>query len=140
VSEVKSQYFTQNQIVIGAMSMVIVLIIIVTGLGIVGVTSFSVTERTRQIGTRRALGATKPAIVRYFLMENWIITNSGLILGVALAYGLNYLLVTQTSGVKLDWRYVIAGVVLLWAQGIVATLMPATRAAAVPPVIATRTV
>jgi len=140
IPEVKSQYFTQNQIVIGAMAMVIVLIIIVTGLGIVGVTSFSVAERTRQIGTRRALGATKPAIIRYFLMENWIITNSGLVLGILLAYALNYLLGTLSSGVTLDWRYVVAGVLLLWAQGIVATLMPAMRAAAVPPVIATRTV
>ena len=140
IPEVKSRYFRQNQIVIAAMGMVIILIVLVTGLGIVGVTSFSVTERTRQIGTRRALGATKPAIVRYFLMENWIITNSGLLLGIALAYGLNYLLVTQTSGVKLDWRYVAAGVALLWVQGIVATLAPAARAAAVSPVIATRTV
>lgn len=140
IPEFKSQYFSQGRIVIGAMSMVIILIVLVTGLGIAGVTSFTVTERTRQIGTRRALGATKPAIVRYFLMENWIITNSGLVLGVALAYALNYLLVTKTSGVKLDWRFVAAGVLLLWAQGIAATLMPATRAAAVPPVIATRTV
>ena len=140
IPEVKDTYFTQGRIVIGAMGMVIILIVIVTGMGIVGVTSFSVTERTRQIGTRRALGATKPAIVRYFLMENWIITNSGLILGIVLAYALNYLLVTNTSGAKLDWRFVAAGVLLLWIQGIVATLMPATRAAAVPPVIATRTV
>jgi putative ABC transport system permease protein len=140
ISQVKSKYFRQNEIVIAAMGMVIFLIVVVTGLGIVGVTSFTVTERTRQIGTRRALGATKPAIIRYFLMENWIITNSGLILGIALAYGLNYLLVTQTSGVKLDWRFVLAGVALLWTQGIVATLAPAMRAAAVSPVIATRTV
>lgn len=140
ISDVKDRYFTQGRIVIGAMTMVIVLLVIVTGLGIVGMTSFSVTERTRQIGTRRALGATKPAIIRYFLMENWIITNSGLLLGVALAYALNYVLVTRTSGVKLDWRFVAAGVALLWAQGIVATLAPAARAAAVSPVIATRTV
>jgi len=140
IPEVKSRYFRQNQIVIAAMGMVIFLIVVVTGLGIVGLTSFAVTERTRQIGTRRALGATKPAIIRYFLMENWIITNSGLLLGIALAYGLNYLLVTNTSGVKLDWRYVVAGVVLLWTQGVVATLAPAMRAAAVSPVIATRTV
>jgi putative ABC transport system permease protein len=140
IPEVKSKYFRQNQIVIAAMGMVIFLIVVVTGLGIAGVTSFAVAERTRQIGTRRALGATKPAIIRYFLMENWIITNSGLLLGIALAYGLNYLLVTNTSGVKLDWRYVAAGVVLLWTQGVLATLAPAMRAAAVSPVIATRTV
>ena len=140
INEFKTQYFTESRIVIGAMAAVIILLVIVTGLGIVGVTSFSVTERRKQIGTRRALGATKPAILRYFLLENWIITNSGLLLGIALAYGLNFVLVTKAGGDKLDWRFVAAGVVLLWLQGIVATLAPATRAAAVSPVIATRAV
>jgi putative ABC transport system permease protein len=140
VSEFKNQYFTESRIVIGGMAAVIILLVVVTGLGIVGVTSFSVTERRKQIGTRRALGATKPAILRYFLLENWIITNSGLLLGIALAYALNFVLVTKAGGDKLDWRFVAAGVVLLWLQGIFATLAPATRAAAVSPVIATRAV
>ena len=140
IGEIKDRYFTESRIVIGAMTTVIVLLIIVTGLGIVGVTSFNVTERRKQIGTRRALGATKPAIIRHFLLENWIITNSGVILGLALAYGLNFALVTNTEGVKLDWRFVAGGVILMWAQGIFATLAPATRAAAVSPVIATRAV
>ncbi len=140
IDEFKNQYFTESRIVIGAMTAVIILLVIVTGLGIVGVTSFSVTARRKQIGTRRALGATKPAILRYFLLENWIITNSGLLLGIALAYALNFLLVTKAGGDKLDWRFVAAGVVLLWLQGLIATLAPATRAAAVSPVIATRAV
>jgi putative ABC transport system permease protein len=140
IDEIKNRYFTESRIVIGGMAAVIVLLIIVTGLGIVGVTSFAVTERRKQIGTRRALGATKPAILRYFLLENWIITNSGLLLGIALAYTLNYVLVTKAGGEKLDWRFVVAGVVLLWLQGLFATLAPATRATAVSPVIATRAV
>jgi putative ABC transport system permease protein len=140
INEFKTQYFTESRIVIGAMTAVIALLIVVTGLGIVGVTSFSVTERRKQIGTRRALGATKPAILRYFLLENWIITNAGLLLGIALAYALNFALVTKAGSEKLDWRFVAAGVVLLWLQGIFATLAPATRAAAVSPVIATRAV
>ena len=140
VAEIKDRYFTEARIVIGAMTAVIILLVIVTGLGIVGVTSFSVTERRKQIGTRRALGATKPAILRYFLLENWIITNSGLLLGIALAYALNFVLVTKAAGDKLDWRFVAAGVILLWVQGLFATLAPARRAAAVSPVIATRAV
>ena len=56
------------------------------------------------------------------------------------AYALNFALLSLIAGTKLDWRYVVAGALLLWAQGIIATLMPAARAAAVPPVIATRTV
>jgi putative ABC transport system permease protein len=138
ISEVRDNYFGQARIIIGSMLAVIILIVLVTALGIAGVTSFTVTERRKQIGTRRALGATKPAILRYFLLENWIITNAGLVLGIVLAYAFNYLLVTQTSATKLDWRLVAAGVVLLWIQGIAATLAPAMRAAAVSPVIATK--
>jgi putative ABC transport system permease protein len=138
ISEIKDIYFTEGRIVRGGMSMVIALIVLVTGLGIVGVTSFSVTERRKQIGTRRALGATKADVLRYFLLENWIVTNAGLILGVLAAYGLNILLVTKTSGAKLDWRFVVIAVVLLWIQGIVATLIPAMRATRFSPVIATR--
>jgi putative ABC transport system permease protein len=138
ISEIKDGFFTEGRVVIYTMTAVIVLLVFVTGLGIIGVTSFTVTERKKQIGTRRALGATKSAILRYFLLENWIITNSALILGIVLAYALNYVLVTHTSGVKLDWRFVAGGVILLWVQGILATLAPAMRAAAVSPVTATR--
>jgi putative ABC transport system permease protein len=138
IDEIKDGYFTQSRIVRSAMSMVIFLIVLVTGLGIVGVTSFTVTERRKQIGTRRALGATKVAVLRYFLLENWIVTNAGLILGVLAAYGLNVLLVTKAGGAKLDWRFVVAAVVLLWIQGIIATLIPAMRATRFSPVLATR--
>lgn len=137
ITEIKDRFFAEGRIVRGGMSMVIALIVLVTGLGIVGVTSFSVTERRKQIGTRRALGATKGAVLRYFLLENWIVTNAGLILGVVAAYGLNVLLVTKTNGAKLDWRFVVVAVMLLWVQGIVATLVPALRAARFSPVIAT---
>jgi len=138
ILEFKDQLFTQARVIIGGMTAVIVLILLVTGLGIVGVTSFSVTERRKQIGTRRALGATKFAVLRYFLLENWIVTNAGLILGVAAAYALNIGLVTKAGGAKLDGQFVVAAVLLLWAQGIAATLIPALRATRVPPVIATR--
>jgi putative ABC transport system permease protein len=138
ISEIKDMYFSEGRIVKGGMSMVIALIVLITGLGIVGVTSFTVTERRKQIGTRRALGATKAAVLRYFLVENWIVTNAGLILGVVAAYGLNILLVTKTGGAKLDWRFVVAAVVLLWIQGMVATLIPAMRATRFSPVLATR--
>ena len=138
ITEMKDNYFSQSRVIEGSMTAVIVLILLVTGLGIVGVTSFSVTERRKQIGTRRALGATKSAVLRYFLLENWIVTNAGLFLGVIAAYALNVALVTKTGGAKLDWRFVLAAVLLLWAQGIAATLVPALRATRVSPVVATR--
>src|SRR5204863_1974490 len=134
IDTIKTQYFIESRMVVNGMTAVIVLLLIVTGLGIVGVTSFAVTERTRQIGTRRALGATRPAIVRYFLLENWMVTTTGATIGLVLAYALNYLLVTHTQSVKLDWRLIVFGIALLWLQTILATLAPAFRAASVPPV------
>ncbi len=53
----------------------------VTALGIFGLASFSVNVRTRQIGTRRAVGARKADIVRYFMVENWLVTTMGIVLG-----------------------------------------------------------
>jgi len=140
LADIKRGYFSAQQVVVTMMSGVIVLLVLVTSLGIVGLTSFSVSERTRQIGTRRALGARKGDILRQFLLENWLITTMGLTLGVALAYVLNIGLVTVASGAKLNGGLLVAGVVLLWAAGLLATLAPALRAARISPAIATRNV
>jgi putative ABC transport system permease protein len=140
LTEVKDETFRGELGVNKLLATVIVLLILVTALGIVGLTSFSVTQRTRQIGTRRALGATKGDIVRHFLLENWMITGFGLLLGLLLTYGLNYALVSFAAGVKLDLSLVAAGAILLWLTGILAALVPAIRATSVAPEVATRTV
>lgn len=140
ITEVKDGFFANGKLVIGAMTGIIVMLVFITALGIVGITSLAVSERTKQIGTRRALGATKGDILRHFLTENWIVTTAGLILGVFATYGLNYLLVTQLTDVKMPWYLVGIGIGLLWLNGLVATVPPALRAASVSPAIATRSV
>jgi putative ABC transport system permease protein len=140
LTEIKRQYFSAQQVVVTMMTGVIVLLVLVTSLGIVGLTSFSVAERTRQIGTRRALGARRTDILAHFLLENWLITTMGLTLGVALAYGLNIGLLSAVSGAKLSGALVVAGVLVLWLAGLLATLAPALRAARISPAIATRNV
>jgi putative ABC transport system permease protein len=140
VTEIKDGYFSGGRLVMRAMGVVIALLIFVTALGIIGITSLSVAERTKQIGTRRALGATKRDILSYFVLENWMVTTAGLVIGIAATYGLNFLLVSQVSGVKMDWRYVAVGMVLLWLNGLLATIPPALRGARVSPAIATRSV
>jgi putative ABC transport system permease protein len=140
LDEIKTQYFGAQRIIVTLMSGVAVLLVMVTSLGIVGLTSFSVTERTRQIGTRRALGARKIDILRHFLLENWVVTSVGLALGVGLAYGLNMGLMQGAAATRLGWPLVASGVVLLWAAGILATLAPALRASRISPAIATRNV
>ena len=119
---------------------VILLLIFVTGLGIIGITSFSVTERTHTIGTRRALGARQVDIVRYFLTENWVTISTGLVLGLGLTVLLNYLLVTLVNGAILDWKLLVYGVFLMWAVGLSSALFPAWKGARTPPAIATRKV
>jgi putative ABC transport system permease protein len=140
LEEVKTENFTAQLGLTKMLTVVIVLLILVTALGIVGLTSFSVTQRTRQIGTRRALGASKGDVIQYFLVENWMITGFGLCFGLLLTYGLNYALVSLADGAKLDLRLLIAGALLLWATGILSALVPAIRATSVEPEIATRTI
>lgn len=140
VPEVKENYFSGNMLVIRAMSAVIVVLVFVTALGILGITSLAVAERTKQIGTRRALGATKGDILKHFLTENWIVTTAGLLLGIAATYALNFFLVSQLTDAKMPWYLVGIGMALLWLNGIVATIPPAMRAASVSPAIATRSV
>src|SRR5262245_17890505 len=85
IDEIKAQFFGGQQAVATLMTVVVFLLVFVTSLGIVGLTSFSVTERTRHIGTRRALGARRRDIVGHFLLENWLVTSMGLVLGVVAA-------------------------------------------------------
>ena len=140
VTETKDNFFSGRRLIVGSMSAVIVVLVFVTALGIVGITSLSVAERTKQIGTRRALGATKGDILKHFLAENWIVTTIGLVLGVVATYALNYALVSNLTDVKMPWYLVGVGMVILWVNGLLATIPPALRAARVAPAIATRTV
>jgi len=140
LDEYRQDYYQAQLAMIKMLSAVSILLLVITSLGIVGLTAFSVTQRTRQIGTRRALGATKGDIVRYFLVENWIITGIGLFIGTAMTYGLNMALVHIADSPKLDWPLLLGGMVLLWITGIVAAFVPALRATGVAPEIATRTV
>jgi putative ABC transport system permease protein len=138
--ENRTEFHGRDRLLVASLNGVMALLVLVTALGIVGLTSFSVAERRRQIGTRRALGADRIAIVRHFLLENWMVTSFGVVLGVALAYGLNFGLVTWVAGARLSPAMVAAGALALWAIGLGAALGPALRGARVPPAIATRNV
>ena len=140
MDDIKAGGFLQNVFMVNIFSGIVILLLFVTALGIFGITAYSVTQRTKQIGTRRALGAPKQAILHHFLAESTLVTVLGLALGLIGAYGLNVLLVNQTGAPKLDPRLVIVGSLLLWALGMLATWVPARRAAKLSPALATRTV
>jgi putative ABC transport system permease protein len=120
------------------LGVVCVILLAVTAFGIVGLTSYWVAQRRRQIGIRRALGATRANIVRYFQTENLMIAAAGATLGVALAIAINLWMVSSFEMERLHAVYAVIGaaVVLLLGQG--AVLWPALRAASIPPALATR--
>jgi len=122
------------------LSIVISLLIGLTALVIVGLSSFHVTQRRKQIGTRRALGAKRMDIIKQFMLENWLITSAGAALGVVLTIGVAYWLEVSFELERLDWRLLPYGIVTLWVLSSLAVFEPARRAAAVPPAVATRSV
>lgn len=138
--ETRKESYTVHRGLAVVLSVVMVVLTFVTALGIVGLASFSVSRRTKQIGTRRALGARKRDILRYFLVENFLITSMGVALGAAMTVGFNMWLVQALSFPKIDWAYVPVGMFALWLIGLVSVYGPALRAASVPPAVATRTV
>ena len=125
---------------IALLSVIAILMVAITALGIVGLASFHVNLRRKQIGTRRAVGARRVDILRYFMLENWLLTTGGAALGTILAFAFGQWLSTAYSLPRLEPQYVVIGVVVLWIIGQVAVYVPARRAAAIPPAIATRTV
>ena len=122
------------------LAIVISLLIGLTALVIVGLASFHVTQRTKQIGTRRALGATRADIIREFLLENWLITTAGAVLGVILTAVVAFWLETTFQLPRLDWWYLPAGIGILWVLSSLAVMEPARRAASVAPAVATRSI
>lgn len=116
------------------------LLLLVTASGIVGMASLWVNQRRKQIGVRRAIGARQRDILRYFLIENFMVTSFGIAVGLGLAIALNQWLVSALEVPRLPLAYLPGGVVALWALGLLAALGPAWRAARIPPAEATRSV
>jgi putative ABC transport system permease protein len=120
------------------LGVVCIALLAVTAFGIVGLTSYWVAQRRRQIGIRRALGATRNAIVQYFQTENLLIAGAGALIGVALAVSLNLWMVTAFSMERLHVGYALIGAIVVLLLGQAAVLWPALKAAAIPPALATR--
>jgi putative ABC transport system permease protein len=139
-AEVREQAYKTDRGMAILMGVVCAVLLAITAAGIVGLTSFWVGQRRKQIGVRRALGATKHDILSYFLTENLLIGVAGVIVGAALAVGMNLWLVSHFEMERLTLLYVVVGVIALLLLGQGAVLAPAMKASRVPPVEATRSV
>ncbi|HEY6456394.1 MAG TPA: FtsX-like permease family protein [Steroidobacteraceae bacterium] len=120
------------------MAVISAILLGVTAFGILGLTSYWVAQRRRQIGIRRALGATAGNILRYFQTENLLIVGAGSALGIVLGLGANLWLVRSIALTRLPPVYLITGTIVVLTIGQSAVLWPALRASAVPPALAAR--
>jgi predicted permease len=115
------------------------LALLLAALGIYGVISYAVSQRTRELGIRIALGATHERVVRLVLGQGMLLTATGIVLGTAGAWWLVRLLSSQLYGVSATDVATFASVPLvLLGVASLATYLPARRAARVDPVIAMR--
>jgi putative ABC transport system permease protein len=126
--------------VLGVLAILVGVIVLVVLIGSMGITYYFVTERTREIGLRRAMGATRRDIIRYFVLESAVYTAAGALVGLAIVMVALPTLIDQQQSFVVNWPLVVLAAVAVVALNLVATVIPAMKAAAVPPSQASRTV
>ncbi len=140
MNELRERRYRSDRFLVGLMGTMTGLLLVVTASGILGMASLWVNQRRKQIGVRRALGATRFDIVRYYLTENFIVTGIGIVIGVGLAFALNAMVASELGLERLPLQHLVIGVVLLWVIGQIAAYAPARRASQIAPATATRSV
>lgn len=119
---------------------VAVLLVLVTALGNYGQVSYTLLKRTKQIGIRRALGANRGYIFRFFLLENLLTVAIGLVIGLLLMLGLNFAIVQAVGYGKIESIHVIVSALFLCVLSALSALVPLMSATQTSPAVATRTV
>jgi putative ABC transport system permease protein len=113
--------------------------LLVGGIGIMNIMLVSVTERTREIGIRKAVGARKVVILTQFLVESVVLSVTGGLFGILLGtIAGNVLAVLLSAAVVFPWGWAATGVVVCTMIGMVFGLYPAWKAASLDPIEALR--
>jgi putative ABC transport system permease protein len=137
--EVRARAYRGARGLAAVLAAVCAILLAVTALGIVGLTTAWVNRRRREVGVRRALGATRRGILHQFQIENLIITSAACVVGAGLAIVLNLWMMSHFEMQQIPLMLVIAAAVAMVVLGQVAVLWPALRAASIPPALAART-
>ncbi|HLP86324.1 MAG TPA: ABC transporter permease [Candidatus Paceibacterota bacterium] len=126
------------------LSLMAAISLVVGGIGIMNIMLVTVTERTREIGLRKAIGATPKNIRNQFLIESIVLTVSGGIVGIVLGVIISYLIAVVARFLGYDWAFVISPIAIILAvfvsilTGVIFGLYPAIKAAKLDPIEALR--
>lgn len=124
-------------LVLGALALVA---LVLAGVGVYSVMAFSVTQRTREIGIRMALGAERGSVVQLVVRQALVVVAIGVVVGLAAALGLLRLIANLLYGVAAnDFGILVGGSFLLMALALLASYLPAHRASRVDPLVSLRT-
>lgn len=122
--------------------LIAVLALVISGIGIMNIMLVSVTERTREIGIRKAIGARRAEILSQFLLEAVLISLIGAIIGIAVAVAIPFFIeslirllpVPRGTTIPMSWVSVVISFIFSCAIGVFFGYLPAKTASALPPV------
>lgn len=140
LEETREETYRVDSAMSTILKVIIAILVFITSMGIVGLAVFGINRRRKQIGTRRALGATQMQILRYFMLENFLLTGVGVCLGAVFTIGFSIVLTTSFNMPAMAWYYTPIGIFALLLVGQIAVLGPSSGAARIEPAIATRSV
>ncbi|MCK5460172.1 FtsX-like permease family protein, partial [Candidatus Parcubacteria bacterium] len=116
----------------------------VGGIGIMNIMLVNITERTREIGLRKAVGASNAQIKNQFLIEAAILTFIGGLIGIAIGVIISYLIAIAANFLDYDWAFIISpisimlAIIVSTAVGLIFGLYPAIKASRLEPIEAIR--
>jgi putative ABC transport system permease protein len=137
-TEVRGAVYEKDRSIAIAFSILLVVVMVITALTIVGLTSFWVVRRKTQIGIRRALGATRAQIVKYFLVENALLCAAGVLLGATASEGLSVWLWTHFGIDRIQASGLLICALVVVSIGQFAAMFPALQASRISPTEALR--
>jgi predicted permease len=139
LDQVTSELVAQHRMVTALLSAFAVLALVLSGLGIYSVHSYSIAQRTREIGVRMALGAGHGSVLRLVIGGSLRVAVLGIAIGTASALTLTHLMAHLLFGVgAMDAATICAVALILVATSLLASYLPARRAMKVDPITALR--